>query len=63
MKKIIEINEFLLEDTVYIGDGGDIVTFSGSIVRPHRPGGWMDPGPLGTLGVGTEIRRTLMGYW
>lgn len=48
-----EINEFLLEDTVYIGDGGDIVTFSGSIVRPHKPGGWMDPGPLGTLGVGS----------
>jgi acetolactate synthase-1/2/3 large subunit len=48
-----EINEFLLEDTVYIGDGGDVVTFSGSIVRPHKPGGWMDPGPLGTLGVGT----------
>ncbi len=48
-----EINEFLREDTVYIGDGGDIVTFSGSIVRPHKPGGWMDPGPLGTLGVGT----------
>ena len=47
-----EINEFLLEDTVYIGDGGDIVTFSGSIVKPQRPGGWMDPGPLGTLGVG-----------
>ncbi len=48
-----EINDFLLEDTVYIGDGGDVVTFSGSIVRPHKPGGWMDPGPLGTLGVGT----------
>jgi acetolactate synthase-1/2/3 large subunit len=48
-----EINEFLQQDTVYIGDGGDIVTFSGSIVRPHKPGGWMDPGPLGTLGVGT----------
>jgi len=45
-----EINEFLLEDTVYIGDGGDIVTFSGSIVKPHKPGGWMDPGPLGTRG-------------
>jgi len=38
---------------VYIGDGGDIVTFSGSVVRPHKPGGWMDPGPLGTLGVGS----------
>ena len=48
-----EITEFLLEDTVFIGDGGDIVTFSGSIVRPHKPGGWMDPGPLGTLGVGS----------
>jgi acetolactate synthase-1/2/3 large subunit len=48
-----EINEFLQDETVYIGDGGDIVTFSGSIVRPHKPGGWMDPGPLGTLGVGT----------
>ena len=48
-----EINEFLAEDTVYIGDGGDIVTFSGSIVKPQKPGGWMDPGPLGTLGVGT----------
>jgi acetolactate synthase-1/2/3 large subunit len=48
-----EINEFLAQDTVYIGDGGDIVTFSGSIVKPHKPGGWMDPGPLGTLGVGT----------
>jgi acetolactate synthase-1/2/3 large subunit len=48
-----EINEFLEQETVYIGDGGDIVTFSGSIVRPHKPGGWMDPGPLGTLGVGT----------
>ena len=48
-----EINEFLLDDTVYIGDGGDIVTFSGSIVKPHKPGGWMDPGPLGTLGVGS----------
>jgi acetolactate synthase-1/2/3 large subunit len=48
-----EINEFLLPDTVYIGDGGDIVTFSGSVVKPHKPGGWMDPGPLGTLGVGT----------
>jgi acetolactate synthase-1/2/3 large subunit len=48
-----EIDQFLLDDTVYIGDGGDVVTFSGSIVRPHKPGGWMDPGPLGTLGVGT----------
>jgi acetolactate synthase-1/2/3 large subunit len=47
-----EINEFLTEDSVYIGDGGDIVTFSGGVVQPRSPGHWMDPGPLGTLGVG-----------
>ncbi len=47
-----EINEFLTEDTIYIGDGGDVVTFSGGVVQPKAPGNWMDPGPLGTLGVG-----------
>jgi acetolactate synthase I/II/III large subunit len=50
-----EINEFLREDTVYIGDGGDIVTFSGGVVQPKSPGHWMDPGPLGTLGVGVPF--------
>lgn len=47
-----EINEFLTPDSIYIGDGGDIVTFSGQVVQPKSPGHWMDPGPLGTLGVG-----------
>jgi acetolactate synthase I/II/III large subunit len=48
-----ELNEFLREDTVYIGDGGDVVTISAQAVRPRRPGQWMDPGALGSLGVGT----------
>ena len=48
-----EINEFLTEDTVYIGDGGDVVTISAQAVRPRSPGHWMDPGALGSLGVGT----------
>ena len=48
-----EINEFLGEDTFYIGDGGDIVTISAQAVRPRNPGQWMDPGALGSLGVGT----------
>jgi acetolactate synthase-1/2/3 large subunit len=47
-----EINQFLTDDSIYIGDGGDIVTFSGQVVQPHAPGHWMDPGSLGTLGVG-----------
>jgi acetolactate synthase I/II/III large subunit len=48
-----ELNEFLTDDTVYIGDGGDVVTISAQAVRPRRPGHWMDPGALGALGVGT----------
>ncbi len=47
-----ELNQFLTDDTIYIGDGGDVVTTAGAVVKPHRPGQWMDPGPLGTLGVG-----------
>ena len=48
-----EINEFLEENTIYIGDGGDVVTISAQAVRPRNPGQWMDPGALGSLGVGT----------
>ena len=48
-----ELNEFLTEDTVYIGDGGDVVTISAQAVQPRSPGNWMDPGALGSLGVGT----------
>jgi acetolactate synthase-1/2/3 large subunit len=48
-----ELNEFLGENTIYIGDGGDVVTISAQAVRPRAPGQWMDPGALGSLGVGT----------
>ncbi|HWM67065.1 MAG TPA: thiamine pyrophosphate-binding protein [Steroidobacteraceae bacterium] len=48
-----ELNEFLADNTIYIGDGGDVVTISAQAVRPRAPGQWMDPGALGSLGVGT----------
>ncbi len=48
-----EINEFLTDDTIYIGDGGDVVTISAQAVQPRQPGHWMDPGALGALGIGT----------
>lgn len=47
-----EINDFLTEDSIFIGDGGDVVTIAASVIHPRRPGHWLDPGPLGTLGVG-----------
>ena len=52
MRVAHEIHQFLTDDTMYIGDGGDVVTTAGQVVKPHLPGRWMDPGPLGTLGVG-----------
>ena len=48
-----ELNEFLTGDTIYVGDGGDVVTISAQAVQPRSPGHWMDPGALGSLGVGT----------
>src|SRR5699024_4786890 len=50
-----EINEFLTEDSIYVCDGGDVVTFAGGVVQPKAPGHWMDPGPLGTIGVGVPF--------
>jgi acetolactate synthase I/II/III large subunit len=48
-----EIDSFLTDRSIFIGDGGDVVTFAGNVIQPKGPGLWMDPGPLGTLGVGT----------
>lgn len=48
-----EIDRFLTEESIFVGDGGDVVTFAGNVIQPKSPGAWMDPGPLGTLGVGT----------
>jgi acetolactate synthase-1/2/3 large subunit len=49
-----EVRDWLatLEEPIVIGDGGDIVATAAKIIPVTREGGWMDPGPLGTLGVG-----------
>ncbi len=52
MRLCREIRDFVDEDTILIGDGGDIVATAAKIVPVLREGAWMDPGPLGTLGVG-----------
>ena len=47
-----ELDAVLDPDTVVIGDGGDIVAAVSRVLRVHRPGRWLDPGPFGCLGVG-----------
>jgi acetolactate synthase-1/2/3 large subunit len=48
-----EMAEFVDDDTIVVGDGGDIVSLASQILPINNPGQWFDPGPLGTLGVGT----------
>jgi acetolactate synthase-1/2/3 large subunit len=43
------------EDTIIIGDGGDCVALAARVLAPERPGHWLDPGPLGCLGVGAPF--------
>ena len=47
-----EIANAVTDDMIVIGDGGDIVAQASKVVPIPRNGYWMDPGPLGTLGVG-----------
>jgi acetolactate synthase-1/2/3 large subunit len=49
-----EVRDWLetLGDPIVIGDGGDIVATAAKILPVKGEGAWMDPGPLGTLGVG-----------
>jgi len=50
-----EIRDFLDPDAMVVGDGGDIVGISASILAPRYPGHWLDPGPFGCLGVGPSF--------
>ena len=49
-----EVRDWLdtLDRPIVIGDGGDIVATAAKIIPVRSEGAWMDPGPLGTLGVG-----------
>ena len=50
-----EVERFVDEDTIIIGDGGDIVSACAKVLTVTRPGQWLDPGPLGCLGVGAPF--------
>lgn len=50
-----ELNRLIDEDTIVIGDGGDIVSACAKAIDIVLPGQWLDPGPLGCLGVGAPF--------
>ena len=47
-----EVGRFLRPGDIVVGDGGDFVATAAYVLKPYGLGTWMDPGPLGTLGVG-----------
>lgn len=47
-----EVNRFVRPGDIVIGDGGDFVGTAAYVMKPYGAMTWMDPGPLGTLGVG-----------
>ncbi|MGI9597505.1 MAG: thiamine pyrophosphate-dependent enzyme, partial [Acidimicrobiales bacterium] len=54
MRLCREIADYVATDNkmIVIGDGGDIVAQAAKVLKVPPRGTWMDPGPLGTLGVG-----------
>jgi acetolactate synthase-1/2/3 large subunit len=54
MRLCREIADHIATDDrmIVIGDGGDIVAQASKVLKVPERGTWMDPGPLGTLGVG-----------
>ncbi len=47
-----ELGKRLGKNDVVIGDGGDFVATAAYVIPLEWPQLWMDPGPLGTLGIG-----------
>lgn len=47
-----ELVPLLDRNAIVVCDGGDFVSYAGREVPSYEPGGWLDPGPFGCLGVG-----------
>jgi len=42
-------------DVTFVGDGGNVVAVAAKVLQLKGPGRWLDPGPLGCLGVGAPF--------
>jgi acetolactate synthase-1/2/3 large subunit len=47
-----EVASFVDEDTLVVGDGGNVVSMAAKLVEVGEAGRFLDPGPLGCLGIG-----------
>lgn len=58
-----DMAEFVDENTIVVGDGGDIVNLAARVLPINQPGQWYDPGPMGTLGVGTGFCMAIQSVY
>src|SRR5205085_11475258 len=42
-------------DSIFVADGGNWVAIAAKDIQLRKPGRWLDPGPLGCLGVGAPF--------
>jgi acetolactate synthase-1/2/3 large subunit len=49
---VAEVERFCDPDAIFVGDGGDFVSFAGRLIQRPKPGLWFDAGPYGCLGSG-----------
>jgi acetolactate synthase-1/2/3 large subunit len=52
LRLLAEVQRLLDKDATIIGDGGSFVSLAAQVLKPHRPGHWLDTGRFGCLGVG-----------
>lgn len=51
-----ELSDFAnRHDPMFVADGGNYVAMAAKTIQLRQPGRWLDPGPLGCLGVGAPF--------
>jgi thiamine pyrophosphate-dependent acetolactate synthase large subunit-like protein len=53
-----ELSDFANEgdrEPIFVADGGNFVSMAAKSIQLKKPGSWLDPGPLGCLGVGAPF--------
>ncbi len=54
-RELSEVANAGARDPVFVADGGNWVALAAKVITLKRPGRWLDPGPLGCLGVGAPF--------
>ena len=49
------LNNVIDAETIIVADGGDVVSACAKVIDLTLPGQWLDPGPLGCLGIGAPF--------